>query len=322
MPKVSVISPIHNPGKYLRPLLESLVNQTLPDIEIILVDDGSTDGSREILKEYEQKDNRIKVFFRTKAEYERFGEKYSVDLGRAIANGEYIMIVDHDDELMRDALEILYSYTNNGTIDVVQGRNFTIDENDGLVYKTPDFFHFPTIISSNKYLQDLSYDVIDIHLLSTPVALWTCLIKNSFIKHIELADCIYNDTSFIWKLKILAKHYCYAPEYIYKQNQYASSTSGQNNVNKNVFQIFYAFEDLRNFIQNLNLSYEFTLYFSCYEFRMLLGHTGGTLKTNIHEQYMDRFAKEIQKNPNILDLVKIRYEEKWVKLYEDLMNYK
>ena len=59
--KVSVIIPVYNAEKYLRQCLDSVVNQTLRDIEIICVDDGSTDGSIEILREYEQKDSRVKV---------------------------------------------------------------------------------------------------------------------------------------------------------------------------------------------------------------------------------------------------------------------
>lgn len=64
MAKVSIIVPVHNPGKYLKPLLNSLIHQTFTDLEILLIDDGSTDGSRDILKEYEKQDSRIQVFLR------------------------------------------------------------------------------------------------------------------------------------------------------------------------------------------------------------------------------------------------------------------
>ena len=127
-PKVSIIIPVHNPGKYFKPLLNSVIRQTLTDIEVFLIDDGSTDGSRDIIKEYAEKDSRIQYIFRDKDPNENFGQKYSADLGRQKAQGEYIMLIDHDDELMLDALEVLYSYTENGTVDVVQGRNISIDE--------------------------------------------------------------------------------------------------------------------------------------------------------------------------------------------------
>ena len=69
MPKVSIIVPVHNPGKYLIPCIESCINQTFQDIEIFLIDDGSTDGSRQIIKDYEARDNRITAICRRKGEH-------------------------------------------------------------------------------------------------------------------------------------------------------------------------------------------------------------------------------------------------------------
>ena len=63
--KVSVIIPVYNVEKYLRECLDSVINQTLRDIEIICINDGSTDGSLEILEEYAKKDKRIRMFFRS-----------------------------------------------------------------------------------------------------------------------------------------------------------------------------------------------------------------------------------------------------------------
>ena len=65
MPKVSVIIPVYNEGKYLHKCVDSVLNQTLKDIEIILVDDGSTDNSPDICKDYERKNDRIKVYFKS-----------------------------------------------------------------------------------------------------------------------------------------------------------------------------------------------------------------------------------------------------------------
>ena len=247
MPKVSIISPIHNPGKYLQPMLESVCNQTFQDIEILLIDDGSTDGSREILKEYAIKDNRIKLFFRDKSPNEKFGEKASVDLGRENATGDYIMLVDHDDELTLDAIERLYSYTNNNTIDVVQGRNISINEEGIQVYATLDIYHDPTIIPHYLTLTD---EQLIVHFCSTPVALWTCLIRREFQKDIELGDYIFNDTDFIWKLKIMAQTFMYVPDYIYIQHEHKDSASGSGNTKTNAFNIFESFNNLERFLSS------------------------------------------------------------------------
>ena len=89
MPKVAVIIPVYNVEKYLRQCLDSIVNQTLRDIEIICVDDGSTDGSSAILAEYASKDPRVKVLTR-----EHTNAGAARNAGMAVATGEYLGFVD------------------------------------------------------------------------------------------------------------------------------------------------------------------------------------------------------------------------------------
>lgn len=93
MPKVSVIIPVYNVEAYLRQCLDSVLNQTLRDIEIICVDDGSTDSSPDILKEYSDKDSRIKVITRKNG-----GAGSARNAGLAIATGEWLSFLDADDE--------------------------------------------------------------------------------------------------------------------------------------------------------------------------------------------------------------------------------
>ena len=88
MPKISIIVPVYNVERYLRDCLNSLINQTLSDIEIICVNDGSTDSSPRILEEYASKDSRIKVINK-----ENSGYGASMNMGLAAAEGEYIGIV-------------------------------------------------------------------------------------------------------------------------------------------------------------------------------------------------------------------------------------
>ena len=92
MPKVSVLVPIYTVEKYLRQCLDSLINQTLEDIEIICINDGSTDSSPEIIKEFQAKDVRIKVINK-----ENSGYGASMNMGVDMATGEYIGIVESDD---------------------------------------------------------------------------------------------------------------------------------------------------------------------------------------------------------------------------------
>ena len=92
-PKVSVVVPVYNVEKYLRQCLDSLVNQTLKEIEIICVDDGSVDSSKEIIREYIQKDQRVKLIAKEK----NSGYGNSMNQGFDMASGEYIGILESDD---------------------------------------------------------------------------------------------------------------------------------------------------------------------------------------------------------------------------------
>ena len=103
MTKVSIIVPVYNVEKYLERCLDSLINQTLTNIEIVCINDGSTDNSGKILDDYAAKDNRIKVIHQNNA-----GQAVARNNGLKIANGNYINFVDSDDWVDLDFIEKLY----------------------------------------------------------------------------------------------------------------------------------------------------------------------------------------------------------------------
>ena len=103
MPKISIIVPVCNVEKYLSKCLDSIVNQTLKEIEIICIDDGSTDDSGAILDSYSQKDSRIKVIHKKNSGYGN-----SMNVGMDCAEGEYIGIVESDDCILPEMFEELY----------------------------------------------------------------------------------------------------------------------------------------------------------------------------------------------------------------------
>lgn len=116
MCKVSIIIPVYNVEEYIEECLISALNQTLTDIEIICVDDASTDASLEILQSYAEKDSRIKLI--------SYKENKSASQARKdgvlLANGEYIMFMDGDDFLQSDACEKLYDFIKTKNVDMVQ----------------------------------------------------------------------------------------------------------------------------------------------------------------------------------------------------------
>ncbi len=118
-PKVSVIVPVYNTEQYLKRCLDSLLNQTLKDIEIICVDDGSTDKSPKILDEYAFQDNRILVIHK-----ENSGAGESRNCGLDVAHGKYVCFVDSDDWIDVDFIEKLFLKANINNLDFVKGNVF------------------------------------------------------------------------------------------------------------------------------------------------------------------------------------------------------
>ena len=128
-PKVSIIIPVYNTEKYLRECLDSVINQTLKDIEIICVDDGSTDSSPAILREYGENDSRVKVFTQEKS---NAGAARNVGLSRA--NGEYLAFLDSDDYFEPVMLEHMLACARERKADVVICRYNTFDERTGKTF--------------------------------------------------------------------------------------------------------------------------------------------------------------------------------------------
>ena len=140
--KVTIIIPVYNAEKYLKMCLDSVINQSLKEIEIICTDDKSTDNSLEILKEYKRNDKRIKIIENT----ENKGTGFSRNLGLKEASGEYIMLLDSDDWYEPQACEKAYTQINNNKDDIV-------------------FFNYTKIIEYNNTKEKINFvkDLFEIY---------------------------------------------------------------------------------------------------------------------------------------------------------------
>lgn len=122
-PKVSVIVPVYNREKYLRQCVDSIRAQTLEDIEIILVDDGSTDNSSIICDEYAEQDARVRVVHKKNA-----GMGAAYNTGMSVARGRYISFIESDDFIDKTFLYDLYAHSNDGQYDIVKSLFKTLEE--------------------------------------------------------------------------------------------------------------------------------------------------------------------------------------------------
>lgn len=114
MPKVSVIIPVYNTAAYVRQAIESICRQTLQELEIIVVNDGSTDESGTIVRELARQDGRIQVY-----EQENQGQSVARNVGMGYATGRYIYFMDSDDLLEADALELCYAKCEAEALDLM-----------------------------------------------------------------------------------------------------------------------------------------------------------------------------------------------------------
>lgn len=154
MTKVSVIVPVYNTEKYLRRCLDSLVNQTLNDIEIIIIEDNSPDNSRLIIDEYMKKyKDKMKVIHNKTNK----GIGYNRNIGIKCASGEYVAFVDSDDYLDKDNLEKMYKYSKKNKTDITVCMLKKVDFNGKeLGYENIPYFEIASLKQKPNILIDIN----------------------------------------------------------------------------------------------------------------------------------------------------------------------
>ena len=224
MSKVSILVPIYNVEKYLRECLDSLINQTLDDIEIICINDGSTDNSAQILQEYRFKDKRIKVINK-----ENSGYGISMNIGLNSATGEYIGIVESDDFADLKMFEDLYNLAKEKNADIVKSDWLEYTTSTGAVRKAGRM----ALLPENKDLNVKDNPEI----LKIQPAIWSAIYRKELltennIRFTETAGASYQDTGFAFKVMCLAKNVVLTDKaYIYyRQDNLNSSVKSTSKV--------------------------------------------------------------------------------------------
>lgn len=210
MPKVSVIIPVYNVEKYLNECLDSVVNQTLKDIEIICVNDGSTDNSLSILQEYAKNDERVKI-----ADKQNGGYGQAMNFGLSNATGDFIGIVEPDDYIALNMYEDLYNLATENNADIVKSPFF---EN----FDTPKKKEISKINwnKSHKLPNKIfSLEECPLFLFFHP-SVWSCIYKKTFleennIKFIEAKGAGWTDNPFQVETMISAKRIFYTGKAYY-----------------------------------------------------------------------------------------------------------
>ena len=215
----SIITPIYNVERFLEKCLDSITMQTFGDIEIILINDGSTDNSGDIARSYAKKDSRIHLI-----EQANQGQGHARNVGLKIASGEYIIFVDSDDFIELDMCEKLYKELEGGDIEVLVTPFFITKKNKKSAYKgystyLPQDCKFTALQGIESILRAFKNGTF-----ITTVAYFT--FKNDFLQNKKISfpenilyeDVIFCTDAFLQASKIITRE-------IYGYNYFMSPTS-------------------------------------------------------------------------------------------------
>ena len=207
--KVSVIVPVYNNEKFLKKCLDSIANQTLDEIEIICIDDGSSDNSLEILNIYKLKDERFRIITQKNS-----GAAIARNNGLKIVRGDFVAFVDSDDWFELNALELLYNNAVSNGAELVLFDSVEHHHDNKL--KERCYITNDSIKNHNNFTFNYKYKKNFV--MNGFLVIWSKFYRTSFLKdnNITFSDhLIFNDVLFHIKSMLMAKKISYCPHILY-----------------------------------------------------------------------------------------------------------
>lgn len=287
MTKLSVIMPVYNVEKYLPQCLESILSQTLGDIEIICVNDGSTDGSLNVLQDYKSRDERIVIIDKANE-----GSGVARNTALAIAKGEYVYFIDSDDWLDNSGvLEKLYLKADADVLDILIFGGLSCYEKDGKIIKSKGGYSLKGL--DKKYFNNVfSAKDITKDIFKFPSTAWTKLYRREFLieNNIKFQNIkVGQDQLPFFHSMILAKRIEVIGEfpYCYRKNRVGSAMTVKKKKNFSPIYVTRAVEDL---LKKLDMEDEYAnlalgKYFS--KATSWLGKFQDDLKSEYYAEYIE-----------------------------------
>ncbi len=245
MSKVSIIVPVYNTSKHLRKCIDSLVNQTQKDIEIIIINDGSTDNSEAIIKEYMNKYSSIIKYYSKENE----GVAKTRNFGIEKATSDYVLFIDSDDYIDKCLIEKLMPYINQ-KIEMIKFKLQRVDKNGNILEKVdgPVFSKITGQEAFNKlYCEDVLLDSPCVYLIKK-----TLFTENNF----KFKRKYHEDFGLIPLIIITAKSITSTPYYLYYYVQAPNSITRNEDYSKTIEKFndaLFHYDNALNEINNMNL---------------------------------------------------------------------
>lgn len=280
-PSVSIIVPAYNVEKYIHQCLSSIEKQTLKDIEVIVVNDGSSDSTQYIIKEFVENDSRFKLINKSNSGY-----GHSMNIGLDSARGTYIGIVESDDFVSECMIEVLFNKATKNNLDIIKSDYF--------YYWTKKDFSIKAGVTKNFPENIVFKPVENKKIFRAPPSIWSSLYKRSFLENnkilfLETPGASYQDTSFAFKTLAAADRVMATKEpfLFYRQDNEQSSI---NNKSK-AFCVCDEWSEIESFLNSTNadkelIGYAKFLKFKTYEWNLL------RLDKKLRQPFLVRFHKE------------------------------
>lgn len=227
MPKISIVVPVYNGEPYLDECISSICRQTLQDIEIICVNDGSNDNSLGILQKYAANDQRIKII-----DKENTGYGHSMNLGLDMASGDYLAIVESDDWIPEEMMQTLYEYAELNEVDFIKADFYRfVHQADGTVRKI--YNH----LAAEKYYNRVFCPSDEVSSFKFIMNIWSGIYRMDFIKKNEIRfnetpGASFQDNGFWFQTFALAKraYFLDKPLYMNRRDNPLSSVNNKEKV--------------------------------------------------------------------------------------------
>ena len=298
MVKVSVIIPVYNAEEFLDESINSVLNQSLEDIELICVNDGSKDNSLEILNNFSKKDKRVKVFDKPNG-----GCGSARNKGLDNATGEFIYFFDPDDYILPNALEELYANAIINNSDLVMFKIARFRDGEPVDYSIPGFEMekvFPNVDFNNF---TFNYSDVKNHVLNSSFAPWTKLYRKKLIdKYPDFRfdlNVAFDDVPFHVKSLLRAERISYIPKFFYKYR--LSNLNSVNNTASNGIDIFKICNLVEIFLKDNNYFKEFTEEFILFKITQILNYILSSMSEEYYQKAKNDFKnikKEFLDNSN------------------------
>jgi glycosyltransferase involved in cell wall biosynthesis len=279
---ISILVPVYNVERYLTQCLDSIKNQTFRSFEVICINDGSTDQSLNIIKDFVASDTRFHLIDKLNSGY-----GHSMNLGLTYCKGKYISIIEADDYILPNMLERLYAIASENNLDVARCNYFKVSKDNKVLNS-----EYINNIIDNKVIKPLE----NVKIFYQTPSIWVNIYKKEFlnknnIRFLETPGASYQDTSFAYKVYAFCERFMFINEPLLNY-RIDNNQSSINNKAK-VFCVCEEYREILKFskenpdIYNILKHHIPVLRFNCYRWNFL------RINHNLRRKFLYRWQNDV-----------------------------